>query len=122
MICDYDFFRLMYQTSLRQTARTGIPYQLALITLEGKEESVSHRSLETALDQLLAVLRTGLRAGDVVTRYSFRQIILLLPNTSAEDAGRVCERLYSSFRRLHSHAPVRLLYEITSRRLGDCNP
>jgi GGDEF domain-containing protein len=56
---------------------------------------------------LLQVLVNGLRRGDVVSRYSDAQYVLMLPGANFEDSQMVMNRITAAFRK-HKYIPVKL--------------
>ncbi len=113
MVCDYDFFKMICQAEARRMCRTGEAVHYALLTLTGSlGKELPRRSLELAMDNLQEVLRLGLRKGDVVTRCSPSQFLVLLPGADLQDSGAVCLRLLRSFSRQYPHSPAAVDYGV----------
>jgi len=109
LLCDYDFFKLMYQAQARSVSRSGETVHVALITLtdeQGNELAV--RSLECAMENLAQTIKGSLRKGDIVSRCSASQYIILLPQANYENSCMVCERIERAFFRRYPHSPARL--------------
>ena len=105
LICDYDFFRMMYQSQARMIVRTGTVIHVALISLKPKtSKEVSQKSLETVMDNLEMHLGASLRKGDIITRCSASQFLIMLPQANYENSCKVCERFIASFQRKYPHA------------------
>lgn len=76
----------------------------------GKE--LSRRSLSTAVDNLQQLICDNLRQGDVVTRCSASQLIIMLPQANYENSCLVCQRLLRAFGRQYPHSPVSIHYSV----------
>lgn len=107
MLCEYDFFKLLYRVQARSIGRSGDTVHIALLSLHplGKKE-LSRRSLDTAMDNLQDVIVHSLRQGDIVTKCSVSQFIVMLPQANYENSGAVCQRIIKAFGRQFPHAPV----------------
>ncbi len=113
LLCDYDFFRMLYQAEARMIVRTGNAVHIALLSVSGVGgKALSRRSLDLAMDNLQEQIRTGLRKGDVITRCSPSQFIILLPQANYENSCMVCQRLLSQFSRKYPHSPVVIEYTV----------
>ena len=109
LICDYDFFKIIYQSVARSLARSGNAAHFALISLIGAEEKdLSKRSLDRAMENIREIIRTHLRRGDVAAQCSASQFILLLPQANYENAQAVCQRLFKAFHQQYPHSPAQL--------------
>ena len=108
MLCDYDFFRFLCQSSARSMARTGDVMHIALVTVSGKNGELSRRSLDICMENLGEMLRGRLRRGDAVSRCSLSQYIVLLPMANYENSCRVMERIIWAFCRQYPHSPAEL--------------
>lgn len=107
LICDYDFFRILYQAQARTIVRTGNVVHTVLMTLKPRtEKEVSEKSMSLAMDNLEKLMAQVLRKGDVITRCSASQFLLMLPSANYENSGMVCRRVVSAFERKYPHAPV----------------
>ena len=112
LVCDYDFFKILYHSSARTIARTGDSYHLVLLTLSGREKEMAKHSLSRAMDNMQDILRSNLRSGDSVTRCSKSQFIVLLPHASFENAVMICKRIIKSFTRQFPHSPAQVEYAL----------
>ncbi len=113
LFCDYDFFRFVYQSEARRIARSGVAVHIALINVsKGKGEPLPKRSLEPAMDNLQALICSSLRTGDVVSRCSPSQFIIMLPQANYENSLMVCSRIEHAFFRRYPHSPAVLEYTV----------
>ena len=100
-VCDYGFFRQVYRLDARRLARIGSCAHLALITLAPKKSDLSSLGLlNESMGRLLHILRSTLRRGDVISRYSGAQYVLLLPSSNYEDSEMILGRILSDFRKV----------------------
>lgn len=123
IVCDYDFFRLLYQVHARSVSRSGESAYIALLTLQSKDGKVLRRKvLDHAVECLLEQIRGHLRSGDAVTRCSASQVLVMLPQTTSENADRVCERICRAYRRSYPHSAasiVHILHHIDAMDSGE---
>lgn len=107
LICDYDFFRMMYQAQARTIVRSGQVIHTALLTLKGRNKrEVSEKSLELAMDNLEKHMGYSLRKGDLITRCSSSQFMVMLNSANYENSCKVCQRLIAGFEKKYPHSPV----------------
>ena len=113
LFCEYDFFRMLYQLQARAIARSGDSIHIALFSVRGVGgKELSRRSLSTAVDNLQQLICDNLRQGDVVTRCSASQLIIMLPQANYENSCLVCQRLLRAFGRQYPHSPVSIHYSV----------
>lgn len=111
MLCDYDFFRMLYQVEARFIARSGDAIHIALISVHGEGNAeLPKRSLDRVMENLRDQIRINLRRGDVAAQCSVSQYILMLPQANYENSCMVCERITKSFARQFPHSPAVLHY------------
>ena len=113
MICDYDFFRVLYQAEARAIVRNGNAVHIALLTITDKDgDTLAKRSLDCAMANLREQVRTNLRKGDIASRCSVSQFILMLPQANYENSCMVCRRIVTAFNRQYPHSPARIDYAV----------
>lgn len=112
-VCEYGFFREIYRLEARRSSRSGVCVHIALLTVSMPDDTVpALKQLNTTMDQLLSVLRTYLRSGDVVSRYSASQYVIMLPAANLENSNKVLERITSIFYRQHRHNFLKITHKI----------
>ena len=122
-VCEYGFFREAYRLEARRAARSGTCVHVALITLSLPQGGLPPlEALNQAMDQLRAVLVHNLRRGDVVSRYSAAQYVLMLPAANFEDSTMVLERIASAFSRQRRHSILKLSYRVRALELEQDPP
>ena len=113
MVCEYDFFKILYRAEARSIARNGHSANICLLSVSGKEgEMLARRSLDPAMNNLQVLVQNNLRRGDVIARCSISQYIILLPQANYENSRMVADRLVSAFYRRYPHSPARLRYTV----------
>lgn len=113
LYCEYDFFKLLYQVQARAMIRSGETIHIALFSLHGQDQKeLSRRSLDRAMDNLQELIVSNLRQGDVVTRCSVSQLIVMLPQANYENSCAVCQRILKAFARQYPRSPADILYSV----------
>lgn len=113
MVCEYDFFKILYRAEARSIARNGHSANICLLSVSGKDgEMLARRSLDPAMNNLQVLVQNNLRRGDVIARCSISQYIILLPQANYKNSRMVADRLVSAFYRRYPHSPARLRYTV----------
>lgn len=121
--CDYDYFKMLCFAERRSMERSGNVTHVALISITGSPaKPLSKRSTSRVMDQLGASLRTNLRRGDVISRCSASQYIILLPKANYENSCMVCRRILAAFQRAHPHVTTRVHYLVQPLTPNYCMP
>lgn len=112
-VCEYGFFKEAYRREARRSARSGACVHIALVTVSLPDGGVPPLGvLNTTMDQLLEVLVHNLRRGDVVSKYSGAQYVVMLPAANFEDSTMVVERIVNAFYRQHRRNFLKITYRI----------
>ncbi len=113
MVCEYDFFKILYRAEARSIARNGHSANICLLSVSGKDgEMLARRSLDPAMNNLQVLVQNNLRRGDAIARCSISQYIILLPQANYGNSRMVADRLVSAFYRRYPHSPARLRYTV----------
>lgn len=113
VLCEYDFFKLLYQVQARSLIRSGDVIHIALFTVQGQaHKDISRRSLDHAMENLKHLIVHNLRQGDVVTQCSVSQLITMIPQANYENSCAVCQRVIRAFFRQYPHAPVDIHFSV----------
>lgn len=105
--CEYEIFKGMYRVKARSAQRDGSSVFLGLLTVkspEGKKPEDSVRN--TSMQVLHRVVTESLRAGDVFSRCSGSQYIVMLPNINMENAEMVLKRISRQFKQSYHSRKV----------------
>lgn len=117
-LCDYGVFKKIYQLEIRRTERLGISVYVSLISLrivvknEDMSEEDKAKLLVRSMRKMQEVLLSSLRSGDVITRCSGNQYILLLPTCQYETAKKVMERIENVFFRHNRSRYIAIEYQL----------
>ena len=112
-VCEYGFFKEAYRLEARRAARSGTCVHVSLITVSLPDGGIPPLGvLNSTMDQLLEVLTSSLRRGDVVSKYSGAQYVVMLPAANFEDSTMVMERVVSAFYRQHRRNFLKLSYKV----------
>lgn len=117
-MCEYGVFKKIYQLEIRRAERLGISVFLSLISvrvrvdgtgLSGREKA---ESLVRGMKKMQNILLSSLRSGDVITRCSGSQYMLLLPTCQYETAIKVMKRIENTFYRNNSEPNISMEYHL----------
>ncbi len=113
LICEYDFFRVLYYSTARSVLRSGMAVHLALISMKGKKvnehDSKRWEKLQTNLQD---TIRCSMRRGDSAARCSASQYVIMLPRANYENSCMVCERIIKAYYQKYSRLDAELRYEV----------
>ena len=113
LICEYDFFRILYHSMERSMARSGMAAHIAVLTVTGKHGAeLSRRQQETAVTNLEEHIRLGLRRGDAAARCSISQFVIMLPQANYENSIMVCNRLIRSFFKKYTRSDIDIKFNV----------
>ena len=112
VFCEYEFFKLVYRLESRSIGRTGDTSFLCLISVVDRNTIgvPARRVLNRAMDALKTTIQFNIRSGDVFTRYSVNQYLIMLPYTINETANMVAQRLLKVFRKEFPNITILLKY------------
>lgn len=111
--CEYEFFRDIFRMERSCATRDGRQVHICMICAEDKQGNPLRKKAQNAVMQkLYDYISNNLRSGDVFSRYSVSQYIVLLPLSSRERSEMVIERILRLFRRDNSHSPAAVTYSL----------
>lgn len=114
--CDYNVFKEMYRLDARRLQRLGISMYCCLITcdvtLPIPQTSKLYKTVTVKMmDSMKDLLLKSLRAGDIVSRYSQSQYVMLLPTCSFESMQVVIDRIKKEFEKEEVSKQGKLLFD-----------
>jgi hypothetical protein len=113
LFCDYDLFKVIYHAQARSIVRSGDAVHIGLITVSGQDrKELSKQSLDVCMENLRVTVCSCLRKGDVASRCSVSQYVILLPQANYENSCMVCERIVKAFNRQYPHSPAELRFSV----------
>lgn len=113
---DIDSFHHVYNFIRRFVERSKTDVQTVLFTsvYDNDKEDSNVEETEIALEMMERAIYTSLRRADISTRYSGKQIIAILMNTSPENADMVARRIIDCFGKLYTGGKIHFEYGIAS--------
>ena len=109
---DLDNFHHVYNFIRRFVERSGREVQTVLFTADSKSHNVEQSEIDTALEVLEQAIYTSLRRVDVSTRYSSKQVIVILMDANAENGDMVAKRIVECFGKIYKGTNVTIDYDI----------
>lgn len=112
---DYEPFLAIFRFIERMLARSEQTFCVMLATLlDPEENTLDPKVLEPAMDVLFTAIQDTLRKGDVFTKFSGAQYIIMLPSAKAEAGAKIArERLKARFDLINSDPNVVLKLDLT---------
>lgn len=94
--------------AISDAIRNGQPMSVCICDID-RFKSINDTHGHTAGDEILAafgqLVESGIRKGDIAGRLGGDEFCIVLPNTAADKAGPLMERLREQWERLEYHAP-----------------
>lgn len=119
---DYETFKGIYRFLERGIIRSGQKACVILITVvDGQGESLLPVEKDVLMDRLGEDIGTTLRIGDVYTRYSSSQYLILVIDTTEGQADLIVKRIKSRFlaNSQGNNILVHNCYELQPARIGE---
>ena len=111
--CEYEFFKDIYRLELRSTERSGKPIHICLVSVSGKDGGMLARKTQNAvMTKLAESIQSSLRSGDVFSRYSVSQYVILLPQADYDNGVMVLERIIKKYRQENEHSVAVISYTL----------
>ena len=112
-LLDFESFHHVYNFIRRFVERSNRDVQTVLFTVtETGTSGPDATETEYALEVLEKAIYTSLRRSDVSTRYSSKQLIVILMDANSESGDMVAERILENFQKLYNSHKVRIDYGI----------
>lgn len=112
--CEYSLFKEIYHLEVRSASRNGQSVYLCLMSVTNGENGTldSRKHQNAAVGQLRSAIQFSLRRGDVFTRYSVSQYLILLPAINYENGEMVMKRIIRNFKKENPHSKAVLTYKL----------
>ena len=109
--CEYEVFKNLYRIEARAAGRRGSSIYLALLGVTNVKQQceLPKDLLERAMDALHRCITGSLRRGDVFSRCSASQYVLMLTPITYEDGQLVLMRIERNFKKLYHSRKVELV-------------
>ncbi|MHC4354251.1 MAG: diguanylate cyclase [Planctomycetota bacterium] len=92
------------ETECSRSKRYKCPFSVAIIDLDNFKtinDVLGHATGDEALKKLAACMKNEKRATDVLARYGGDEFVILMPETKADDAVTLLERIRSKVQQIH---------------------
>lgn len=110
---EYDSFSYIYRFIARNVERTKQPVQIALFTFPLKEKSEEEvMKIQNSLAMLEKAIAQSLRRGDVTSRISLTQQIVILMGANKENGMHVVDRMVQCYDGLAGEEGLKIEYDI----------
>jgi diguanylate cyclase (GGDEF)-like protein len=99
---NYRYFTMMIAKEIERAARFARPLALIMLDLDhfkSVNDNHGHQRGDAVLVELAGRIRSEVRDVDTVARYGGEEVVIVLPETDAEGAAQLAERLCASIRR-----------------------
>jgi DNA-binding SARP family transcriptional activator len=109
--CEYALFKEIYRLMTRMMERSGQSAYLCLVSVTDKngKQIVNTKKQNEAVGRLRTAIQFSLRRGDVFTRYSVSQYLILLSSINYENTEMVLRRITDNFKRDNPNLAVKLV-------------
>lgn len=111
-ITDYDGFRNIYNYIRRQLDRTDIEAQMLLFTL-GSDTDMDEEGMDKSVTSLEKIIYSNIRHSDVATRYTDRQVLVMVINANAKNCNDVAERICRIFNEVPENGDKSIQFKMT---------
>ena len=114
--CNIQTFINIYHIMVRSFERNGQSCFLMSCTLDVGEQNASSVNAKhtEAITKLQSAIKHTLRRGDIFTRYSKRQYLILLVGLNQENCNLIMQRIESKFRGTFKGRGLKLKYKFVS--------
>lgn len=97
--CEYSVFKHICHIQTRTAMRSPLPACLGIFSLGLNLDTEDPTEISAIMKRLGKVIQHSLRKGDVYTRYSVTQYLVLLPGITPENSEMVANRIIGRFYR-----------------------
>lgn len=111
----YDGFKRIYQFILRCIERTGQDVQILIFTAQTDEwNQMANEEMDESITLLEQCVSRLLRKGDVVSKYSNSQVIVILMDSNLDNGKKVAERIKKFWQKKNKIDKFSVSYSIES--------
>ena len=110
---EYGHFEKIYQLIARSLSRNNKMAQIILFSInENIRGTMDIGELNEAMNVLERCIVSSLRKGDVTTRYSSSQQVVIMIDSNIENGKRIAQRIIENYSRVYDNYNVELIYNI----------
>ncbi len=112
---EFEPFLAIFRFIERMLSRSDGTFCVMLVTMTDPEgKKLEDVLLQEGMDTLFATIQNTLRKGDVFTKLSGSQYVVMLPSANAEKGGQIAaKRLESAFAEMNSNKNISIKIELT---------
>lgn len=112
--CEYALFKEVYHIECRAAERNGQSVYLCMLSVIDNNgyTPTNRKILNAAMKHAEETIRLTLRRGDVFTRYSVSQFLLMLPTINYENGEKVLQRIQKNFKKNYGRNSVEISYKL----------
>lgn len=111
-------FNPVYNFIRRTLSRSKKEVQIVLYTLQ---ETADNQPLLADYEEAVAILEeailSSLRRADVSTRYSSKQVIVILMETSLDNGRQVAQRILEQYHEMYVNPNIQVTYDIVQMKV-----
>lgn len=112
-VCDYLVFKKIYSIQVHNIERLGSTMFLAVVMISKLDgEPMSSLKQNNVMRDLLEIMNTNLRKGDIITHFAPTVIAMLLPTVNYITGDAVLERLKQKFYQKYPNSNILFNYRI----------
>lgn len=113
--CEFAVVKQIYQYQKRIYERTKLPILTGIVTIHIHPQASENKELRIrAVTQLIESIRLNLRKGDLFSRCSSNQFVILLPNATSANQSVIFTRFSKHFSSNFISKYVHLTFEVDS--------
>lgn len=111
--CEYEVFKNLYRLEARTAARSGQSIFISLLTITDPQGGTLDVKLQSkAMDSFFEIIKGSLRKGDVFSRFSATQYVLMLPTLTYENCMMVMDRIIRRYKQTYRSKSVEIFTKI----------
>lgn len=111
MLCDYDFFKVVYRSTARLIKRSGAVASIALLKIEN---TGSLKNLSNLMFEFELLICSNLRCSDIVSKCSNSQLIVLFNQANYENCCKTVARILGTLKLNSRLKKINISYEVSS--------
>ncbi|MDL2232470.1 winged helix-turn-helix domain-containing protein [Ruminococcaceae bacterium OttesenSCG-928-L11] len=112
--CEYEVFKNLYRLEARTAARTGQSIFISLLTVDSEtpDTALDLKVQSKVMDGLYDIIQSSLRKGDVFSRFSASQYVLMLPSLTYENCEMVMSRIIKKYKQSYRPKGIVILSKV----------
>mgnify|MGYP002860223109 CR=1 FL=1 len=116
--CEYEVFKEVYNIYMRNLERLGSSMFLGVIMLGEAGDKGNSVRRESCMAGLQEILKTNMRKGDIITRFSDNTYAMLLPTVNYSSGSMVMERIEHIYYQEYASLAIAFYFRISPLGTG----